>query len=300
MSTAAAPPAPAEPAEGARLVDVGDTSLHVVDVGEGPAVVVLHGGMGLDHTYLRRPLGPLTSFARVLFVDQRGNGRSPAGRPLAEVSMETWADDLDALCSALGLERVVLFGHSYGGFVALECGLRHADRVAGIILCGTAAAFTHHDAVLANLDRRGATPEQRRGFLPPSFGSDEEFRGWLALAGPLYLAPGAEAAPDLAGIRFHVETLRRGGEILQRWDRRGVLASLTVPALVLGGRHDFVMPVEEAMAPLAAGLPQCTSVVFEESGHFPFVEEPERFVEVVRNWMACLPNTADPRGGTHV
>lgn len=276
-----------------RLVDVGDTRLFVAEAGEGTPIVALHGGMGLDHTYLRPWLDGLGDVARMVYVDQRGNGRSPAGRPLAEVDMATWADDVDALCHSLGLDQAVLFGHSYGGFVALECALRHPDRIAALILCGTSASFDHGDAINKALDRRGATDAQRQAFTGAPFTSDEEYRDWLTIATPLYLHPGSSVDLDLSGMRFCVETLARGADFLHGWDRRPYLSQIAAPALVLAGRHDFVMPVEEAMGPLAEGLAGATCVVFEHSGHLPFIEEPERFTRVVRTWLASLPSTID-------
>lgn len=285
-----------------RLVDVGDTRLFVAETGEGAegmSIVALHGGMGLDHTYLRPWLDGLGDGSRVVYIDQRGNGRSPAGRPLAEIDLATWADDVDAVCRSLGLDQVVLLGHSYGGFVALECALRHPDRVAGLILCGTSAAFDHLEAINKALERRGATDAQRQAFTGPPFTSNAEYRDWLTIAAPLYLHPKSCVDLDLSAMRFSVETLARGADALDGWDRRPSLSKISAPALVIAGRHDFVMPVEEAVGPLAAGLAGATCAVFEHSGHFPFIEEPERFTRVVRTWLASLASTVDKKGDSH-
>ncbi len=277
----------------ADFVDVGDTALFTVSVGVGVPVVVLHGGLGLDHTYLRAGFDGLARDARLLYVDQRGNGRSPAGRPLSQIDLTTWADDVDRLAETLGLGPVVVFGHSFGGFVAIECALRHPGRVAALVLCGTGAAFDHIDAVLAELDRRGASVHQRRAFTGPAFTSDAEYAAWLESAAPLYLYPGSPIRLDTSGIACNVATLARGAEAVRDWDRRADLESITAPALVTSGRHDFVMPVERAGAPLAAGLPHATSVVFERSGHLPFLEEPERYGRVLRSWLGSLADSKE-------
>lgn len=272
-----------------RLVAVADTELFLAELGTGLPVIALHGGLGLDHTYLRPWLDPLGDTARVVYCDLRGNGRSPAGRPLADVDLATWADDVEGIRRHLGVDRAVVFGHSYGGFVALEYALRHPERVAGLVLCGTAAAFDHWDAIRAELDARGASPRQRWAFEGGEFGSDEEFGGWLREAAPLYASPAAP--PDLLrfdDVRFRVDALQRGSACVATWDRRPDLNRVTAPALVLNGRHDVVMPLEAAGAPLAAALPAATSVVFERSGHLPFVEEHGAFIRVVRQWLASL------------
>lgn len=273
----------------AGLVEIGDTALFTVAVGAGIPVVALHGGMGLDHTYLRPGLDTLADTARVVYVDQRGNGRSPAGRPLADVDLTTWADDVDGLCRALGLGRIVLFGHSFGGFVAIECALRYPERIAGLVLCGTSAAFDHVDAIVAELDRRNASDLQRQAFTGDPFRSDAEYAVWLAAALPLYLHPESTLRVDTSGITFRLDALARGATALAGWDRRGDLKRIDVPVLVTSGRHDLVMPVDRAGTPLAAALPDATSVVFERSGHLPFLEEPEHYARVVRSWLASVP-----------
>lgn len=75
------------------------------------------------------------------------------------------------------------------------------------------------------------------------------------------------------------------------FDAHPWLGEVTAPALVLGGRYDWIYPPEHGAEPLAAGLPNAEVVVFEESGHYPFIEEPERFVRVVAGWLDAL----DPR-----
>lgn len=272
-----------------RPVDIGDTALFTVAVGAGIPLVALHGGMGLDHTYLRPGLDRLADTARVVYVDQRGNGRSPAGRPLAEIDLTTWADDLDVLCRTVGLGRIVLFGHSFGGFVAIECALRHPERIAGLVLCGTGAAFVHADAIVAELDRRNATEVQRQAFTGEPFRSDAEYAAWLAAALPLYLHPKSTLAFDTSTIICRLDALARGSEVLSGWDRRGDLERIHVPVLVTSGRHDVVMPVDRTGTPLAAALPNATSVVFDRSGHLPFLEEPDRYARVVRSWLASVP-----------
>ena len=107
--------------------------------GSGPTVVVLHGGTGLDHQYLRPMIESWTAFARVVLFDHRGNGRSAAPEDWASVTLETMVDDIDSIRAAAGAERMFLFGHSYGGFLALRYALLHPSRLDGLILASTAA-----------------------------------------------------------------------------------------------------------------------------------------------------------------
>ena len=105
-------------------------SIFVQEVGEGFPLIVLHGGPGLDHTMFRPYLDPLGDEFRLLYVDERGQGRSERVDP-ATLSLEVFARDVDLLAEALGLERFALLGHSFGAIIATK----HAIEL------GTAAAY---------------------------------------------------------------------------------------------------------------------------------------------------------------
>ena len=90
--------------------------LLVEEVGEGFPLIVLHGGPGLDHSMFRPWLDPLGEEFRLLYVDERGQGRSERVDP-ATLSLDVFARDVDLLAEALGLERFALLGHSFGAIV---------------------------------------------------------------------------------------------------------------------------------------------------------------------------------------
>src|SRR3954466_13317151 len=134
------------------LVDVGDTRLNVEERGTGDlALIALHGGPGLDHTMFGKWLDPLGAACRLLLVDERSQGRSEPSAP------ETWtleqhARDVDALAAALGLERYVVLGHSFGAFIALQHAVDFSGRPTGTIVSSGVPSerfLTHVDEQLA-------------------------------------------------------------------------------------------------------------------------------------------------------
>src|ERR687886_3112978 len=104
--------------------------LFVEEVGSGFPLIVLHGGPGFDHSMFRPYLDPLADDFRLLYVDERGQGRSERVDP-ETLSLEVFARDVDLLAEALGLDRFALLGHSFGAIVTTW----HATEV------GTAAAY---------------------------------------------------------------------------------------------------------------------------------------------------------------
>src|SRR5438105_10741962 len=88
--------------------------------GQGRPMFLMHGGSGLDHTYFRPWLDTLSDQVQLIYYDQLGQGRSTRPQSYEDITMATWADEADALRAQLGHDRIILFGHSYGGFIAQE------------------------------------------------------------------------------------------------------------------------------------------------------------------------------------
>jgi proline iminopeptidase len=261
--------------------------------GEGPPLLLFHGGMGLDHTYFRPWLDALGDTAHLIYYDHRGNGRSAQPAEWSLLDHRTWVEDADALRERLGHEKVVLFGHSYGGFLALEYALRYPDRLRGLILCNTAPAFDYPEAALANAQAR-ATPEVLNALsqvLTQRAPDDETVGRWWRQIFPLYFhRPDPLLLEEVAArIQYRAGAWNRSvSELMPGFNVADRLSQIQLPTLVLAGREDWIMPVREGGERLHAGLPDSRLVVFEQSGHFPWIEESEPFLAVVRQWMRSI------------
>jgi proline iminopeptidase len=273
---------------------VNGTRLFYTRIGSGRLLLVMHGGLGWDHTYLRPSLDALGGQATVIYYDHRGNGRSAAPDDWTSVDHATWTGDADALRDHLGDERIVLFGHSYGGFLALEYALRYPDRLDGLILCTTGPAFAHQEVAIANAQERG-TPDQVQtlfDLLSRPVAQTSDLRSGIKAILPIYFHDPDEAPLDRITdeMTFCVQAFNRASfHCLPHYDVRDRLSEIDVPALVLGGRDDWIMPPAHSVEPLGASLPNAEATIFERSGHFPFIEERPLFAEVVTDWLYRLP-----------
>jgi proline iminopeptidase len=267
--------------------------LHSVTVGEEwPVVVGIPGGPGFDHGFIRPALDGFADVARVVYVDPRNTGGSPQA-PIETCTLEQTADDVAETCAALGLDRVVAFGHSAGGFYALHLALRHPQLVVGLILCETGATVAPEDD-----DRPPPSLLERAGpeaaaVAARMFGGDPSPETGMAFAtqvAPFYSGP---THMDVPPAIFSRSTLN--GEVMQyfftvlapRYDLRPQLGEIAVPVLVTVGAWDWVVAPVRGRG-LAAAIPDAALVEFEESGHFPFAEEPERWQRVVREYLARI------------
>ena len=271
-----------------RTLTVNGVRLVYEDAGQGTAIVTLHGGPGMgsrasDWTAFQS----LTDSYRLISYDQRGNGDSQSAEPYSHAQ---FVADLKALRAQLGLGKIVVLGGSYGGFLALEYALAYPENLHAVILRDTAASNRFQDtskekALASGFPMDEATLDR---LFSGQVESDEDFRQSFAMIQPLYTVerdPAAEAE-RLARIPFRYRTHNWAFSKNQpNYDLTARLPEITVPVLVTVGREDWITPLE-ASEELAAGLPGSELVVFEHSGHSPHLEEQERYLGVVRDFLS--------------
>jgi proline iminopeptidase len=267
-----------------------------------PTLVVLHGGPGFDHGYLRPGLAPLGIDAQLVFVDLRGQGRS-ATAPAEECTLEQMADDVAALCGTLGIERPLVFGHSAGGFVALHLALRHQALAGGLVLCHTAptlAPLPDPDPPASLAQRAGEEAAVVAGRLFAGDMSAATGEAFERLVFPHYAAPAHQDVPGrlmaLSSLNPDVAT-HFFTRLAPAYDLREHLGEIDVPTLVIVGAHDWVCPPAAGRA-IASAVPGAELVVLGDAGHFGFSESPEPFLAAVRAHLARLLESRGPHRTT--
>jgi proline iminopeptidase len=266
------------------VAHLNDTELFYVEVGKGLPCLVMHGGLGADHSALHPWLDPLGDVMRLVYYDHRGNGRS--GRPRSEsITFEQLCADADALREHLGFEEIAVLGYSFGGFVALEYALRYPERISHLILLDTAPTFDYEEEIEANARRKGATQEQLQALDASAEDEGESWRLWKVIE-PLYFRTfDADLAERVMGkTLISVEAADAGDAIIEGWDLTPRLGEISAPTLIIVGRDDFVCPPSQAKI-MHEGIPNSELAVFENSGHFTHVEEPGAFFDAVRGWL---------------
>jgi proline iminopeptidase len=265
-------------------LDVNGTQVFMQEVGVGPVALVLHGGLGIDQQPYRT-LDPLSSMLRVVYLDHRGNGRSSRPDPVT-LTMTKWADDAAAVAGVVNHgEPVIVIGHSFGGFIAQELAIRHPGMLRALILVATTPGQLGTGEEPA--PEGPPVPDEFAALLAALPTTDSELAASMAALAPAYLhaAPPEVLIASMAETIFSAVAIRRGFEELATWSSVDRLGAVRVPVLVVAGRHDVFTSWPQAER-IAKRLPDAEVTVFENSGHFPWLDEPAAFFDAIADWLS--------------
>lgn len=248
---------------------------------EKPTLIALHGGPGIDHADVRG-LAPLSNAFQIVYLDQRGNGRSDRSTP-DKWNLATWADDIRAFCDALGIHKPIVFGNSFGGLVALAYATRYPHHPSKLILHATTTHFDLEGSLqmFAQLGGQEAVSIARKFFSDPT---DEAFDQYRRACLPLYSRLPARASSVSSMIHLDVAKHFIGGD-WHRFDFRSSLSAIACPTLILTGRYDCVFPVKYSQE-MAAGIrPDLVQLeILEHCGHALLNDDPARVRQLIESF----------------
>lgn len=268
----------------------------------GIPLLLLHGGPGAGHDYLE-PLQGLARDREVIFFDQLGCGRSdqPADRSLWRI--ERFVREVDTVRTALGLDRIHLLGQSWGGWLGIEYLLSQPRGIVSATLASTSASIPQFVAE-ANRLKAQLPPEMVAVMQRCEAAGDWRNPQYEAAVMEFYrrhlcrLDPWPDAllrsVRNLDGNAVY-ETMNGPNEFivignLRDWDRIARLAEIRVPTLITVGRFDEIPPV--CAETMRRGIAGSRVVVFEHSGHTAHLEETERYLQVVGDFLQAVEQAA--------
>lgn len=285
----------------ARSVQVNNFDLYYRSVGERgtqPPVVLLHGGPGMSSQTFKKSFDFLAENGyEVIYYDQRGSGNSQIRPELDHYTIDQLVSELETLRrDVIQAERIILVGHSAGGALAQRYALEYPNHIEKMILVAALPANGGFETSWIGLDASLALINMVSGNLPPADpqAADRwisEF-GYQASLARLYDPAHPETIQDFGYMSFAVNRELTRSTFGGNFDER--LRQLPVPTLVICGaadRSDFTGP---AMAQhFHDVLPNSVLVRFERSGHWPYLEEPERFRHVLIDFLGQVATSED-------
>lgn len=279
------------------MMSINGTKLFVKTIGKGEPIIVVHGGPGMNHTYLMPHLHALAKDYQVILYDQRASGQSATPSP-DSVSLSFFADDIEGIRKAIGGDKITLFAHSWGAIPVMEYAKRYPEQTRAIIFCNSIPLNKNFDA------------EMRENQLRKTNGLDSTDRS-IIMGSPNFKAGKASAYRKLLLLSFRNSFAKESnfhklnfdlptnyvtasgalytglGKELSSYDYYPDLKQMTFPVLVMYGEDDAIPLRSQEM--ITENAPNSQIEVFKKSGHFIFIEERKKFAAVVDRFIRRIP-----------
>src|ERR1700739_815398 len=280
--------------QGVIPVPGGNVWFKRVGGGAGLPLLAIHGGPGLPHNYLAS-LERLADEREVIFWDQLGCGNSKCPSTTALWTMERSVAEMEAVVQALGLNRFHVFGNSWGGMMAQQYVLDATSGAVSLTISNSIASIPQFSEMVSRLKRDLAPETQSAIDRHETAGTTHsaEYQAAIRTWNETYLCrqlpwprelqeafkkAGAESFETIFGPSdFHIVGTIRSWDVLDR------LAEIALPTIVLAGRYDECAP--EHMWEMHQRIAGSRFELFDSSAHMPFIEEPDRFDQVMRDFL---------------
>jgi proline iminopeptidase len=289
------------------FVDAHGVLIYYWMIGRGAPLVIVHGGPGASHDYFLPYLLPLARHNRLVFIDERGSGKSEQLEDPRGYTVETMVEDVEAVRQGLHLGKISLLGHSYGGVLAQAYALKYQENLTHLFLCSTFPSTREMNQVFVRMKEKMA-PELRaridRMEKEGLFGRGPDYRKgrytdeyMMAAWGEGYLPylyqnhPDPNFDPVQMGVTswaLYREMWGSDGEFVIDGNLKSVeyvdrLPSIKVPTLIIAGDHDECDPsLSREMREKIAGS---QLVILPKSGHMTFVDQPGMFLRAVSDFL---------------
>ncbi len=274
------------------LKDINGTQLYFKVMGEGEPLLIVHGGPGLNHNYFLPHLKSLAKKYQLIFYDQRSAGQS-ALNVKAYMTLKTFSEDIEAIRIAFGIEKINILCHSWGALPATQYAIDHPDQVNSIIYCSP-IPLSSKLAMQSNqvgIEKTTSADSLKRAQLIASSGFQ---KGDMATVNALMMLSFKQVFCDTNKMKkfvpklpdnYLVASLSLSGLMadMKGYNFYPKLSNIKVPVLIIHGSCDIVVP--EADQKTKESLPNATIITFENSGHFPFIEENKRFNKTVKKFL---------------
>jgi proline iminopeptidase len=289
-------------------VDAGGLLIYYKSFGQGPPLLIVHGGPGASHDYFLPYLAPLARHNRLVFIDERGSGRSEKLDDPTGYTVENMVEDVEAVRKELNLGTIALLGHSYGGVLAQAYALKYQQNLSKLILCSTFYSTSKMNEVFqkqlarmspelrkriqtlekAGLFGHGKPYEQNR--YPEDYMKAAWGEGYHPYIHQRHPDPNEDpVAQGIMSWDLYREMWGSHGEFVIDGNLKSVeygdrLSSIHIPTLITVGDHDECDPsLARYMSDKIVGS---KLAIMPQSGHMTFVDQPNLFIRTVDEFLA--------------
>lgn len=290
------------------FVDAHGVLIYYKIIGRGVPLMIVHGGPGVSHDYLLPYLLPLARNNQLIFIDERGSGRSEKLEDTSQYTVENMVEDVENVRQALHLGKMSLLGHSYGGVLAQAYAFKYQQNLTHLILGGTFYSTTEMNKVLAE-EKQSMPPEAlaklqalekaglfgkgknwEKGRYPDEYAKLAWGDGYFPFLYQRRPDPNYDPAAGntTSSWDLYREMWGSDGEFVIDGNLKSVeyldkLSGIHVPTLVICGDHDESNP--RLSRTMHEKIPGSKLVIMPQSGHMAFVDQPNLYIETVADFL---------------
>ena len=280
-------------------VKVPGAELYYQTMGNGSPAIILHGGPGLDCSYLLPQMGKISQKYQAIFYDQRGSGKSVSTKLDAKYfNLNQFVEDLEQIRQTLGYDKVIIIGHSWGSLLGMAYAIKYPQHTRALILMNSAPATSAGQAAFAKEYEKRIKPISRQlemivkspGFIQ---GDPKIFDQFFRLVFKTYLYNVSDVnklslnfSATTAKNQTTIQTFFSKGLFEKNYNYTRKLNKLNIPTLVIHGDVDPVPLWTEKQT--AAAIPNAKLIVIKKSGHFSFVENEKQVIDEINNFINGL------------
>lgn len=290
------------------FVDAHGVLIYYKIIGRGVPLMIVHGGPGVSHDYLLPYLLPLARNNQLIFIDERGSGRSEKLEDTSQYTVENMVEDVENVRQALHLGKMSLLGHSYGGVLAQAYAFKYQQNLTHLILGGTFYSTTEMNKVLAE-EKQSMPPEAlaklqalekaglfgkgknwEKGRYPDEYAKLAWGDGYFPFLYQRRPDPNYDpvAGNTTSSWDLYREMWGSDGEFVIDGNLKSVeyldkLSGIHVPTLVICGDHDESNP--RLSRTMHEKIPGSKLAIMPQSGHMAFVDQPNLYIETVADFL---------------
>lgn len=272
--------------------DINGTRIFINSFGKGNPLIIVHGGPGLSHDYFLPHFEKLSENHLLIFYDQRGTGKSSIKQNLDSMNLKTFANDIEGIRKLFGFEKVNILSHSWGALVSLEYILNYPNKVEKLVLSNPVALSNEYDQLVKNkqLSQIDGEYNNKKEALINSIEFKEKRLSAYEELFKLNFSLSFKDKNKVDDIQlklnnnfFVTNNLVQNYKGLENFNYLERLDEIEIAVLLISGKYDLA--ILEADKRASDSLIVSQLIIMNNSGHFPFIEEPKEYFQEINDFI---------------
>lgn len=277
------------------FLESNNAKIYYKTMGSGKPLVIIHGGPGLDHSFLQPYFEHLSQNHQLIFYDQRGTGNSTEGFDFEKINVPQFVEDLECLRAHLKLESFSIIAHSFGALLSTEYACKYPDHLKSMILLNSIPLTSQglvasYEELKYRFKKSGNNVDEIRNSETFISGDLETVEGYYReLFKPYFYDPSFTDAmhlsikPETPALQYTIISIFKENLFTKDYEPLQKLSKLQIPTYIIYSDHDFVP--KWVFEEMTQKIPHSKSKMIQDCGHFSYVEKPKELLDAIHTFL---------------